>query len=74
MSKQITVHIPRAIGGSQTWNYGLNGFPFGQVYTFTDAGCDHGFTAKPLRGIVNGHVERFETFADADKYMKGLMV
>lgn len=65
------VKQPAVKGSSQiTWNVSLDGKPFGQIWTFKkQAGFKFMFTAKAL----SGEWGNFDTFAEAEKCMRGLM-
>lgn len=70
--QEITItKKPYIKGGSQIeWNVDLNGKPFGQISTFRrQAGYSFKFLAKAL----NGAWGNFDTYSEAEKFMRNLM-
>ena len=63
--------VPAVKGGSQiSWNVSLNGYPFGQIWTFKgEVGFKYLFNAKAL----NGEWGQFDNYPAAERFMRGLM-
>lgn len=67
----VTLTKVAAVKGSNrvAYNVDCDGKPFGQIWTFKAKGEVHKFHAKAL----SGEYEAFDTKADAEKFLRGLM-
>lgn len=67
----VIVKQPYIKGGSQVqWNVSLNGRPFGQISTFRRQA---GYKFKFLSKALSGEWGNFDTYAEAEAFMRGLM-
>jgi hypothetical protein len=66
----ITKVKPSKGSNVTAWNFDLDEVPFGQVWTFKNTATEtHKFHAKPLTGAH----DCFDTYAQAEEYMRGKM-
>jgi hypothetical protein len=71
--QEITITKVKHKGSNMiSWNYDLEGKPFGSVWTFTGKGEVHPFAVSTVEGNTKflGH---FPTWADADVVLRGAM-
>lgn len=71
-TQEVTITGPVKVKGSPriSYNYDLNGVPFGAVYTFKVSGEVHPYHAVKANGEHLGH---FPTRDEADKAIRGAM-
>lgn len=69
--QEVTITGPIKFKGSNAirYNIDLNSVPFGQIWTFKEAGERHPFHAKTL----TGKYDHFATYAAAETFIRGEM-